>query len=51
MIELKIDAQICSKKTVIDTKACKSAFFIFRNVCTDENNKNSDYFFQNNSRE
>ena len=27
MIELKIDAQICSNQTVVDTKACKSAFF------------------------
>ena len=26
MIELKIDAQICSNQTVVDTKACKSAF-------------------------
>ena len=47
MIELKIDAQICSNQTVVDTKACKSAFFfIFRNVYTEENYKNSDYFFQ-----
>ena len=38
------------KQSLIPRRA-KVLFFIFRNVCTDENNKNSGYFFQKNSRE
>ena len=34
MIELKIDAQICSNQTVVDTKACKSAFFSYLEMFT-----------------
>lgn len=32
LIELKIGAQTCGNQTVFDTKAGKSAFFVFRNV-------------------